>query len=329
MSLQIARCKSIDRSIFLSLPTTLMLMLVSLCIQLFSGVLSPTTSPVVNVSPLFFTLVMGPLILIFLNHRAGLEQDRQAELHRVLQQQQELNVLKSRVITTASHEFRTPLATISSSTGLLERAVDKMSAEQRQRHFDKITVSVGQIVKLLDAALMFGQADSDRLDFKPEPMDLASFCQELLGNIHVPAHPTHQLTFSSTGTCPIALADKQLLRVIVDNLVSNAVKFSPPGSPVHVSLTCEQGHVKLQVEDHGIGIPQEDQKYLFEPFHRAENVGTLPGTGLGLALVKKAVKLHGGTVDFISTTVSSGNGSGTTFLVTFPLRPFDLGPVKI
>jgi len=308
-------------AIFLSMRTTLLLTMSSLCIQLVFGILAPRTGEVITAGPLFFTLVIGLVMLVFMQHRAGLEQERQAELRRALEKAQELNDLKSRFITIASHEFRTPLTTISSSTGLLERAVDKMSVEQRQKHFAKIATSVGQIVQLLDAALTFGRADADRLEFNPEALDLDCFCRHLIQEMQETDSQAMRVTLTSAGDCTAVLGDKQLLRMIFTNLISNALKFSPVGGSVRVGLSCQEGQVTLQVEDHGIGIPEADQKYIFEPFHRAGNVGTLPGAGLGLALTQKAVALHGGTIEFESKMVPGQAASGTTFRVAIPLMP--------
>src|SRR5579859_1622565 len=132
------------------------------------------------------------------------------------------------------------------------------------------------------------------------------------------AGDAYKVSFTYTGDCTNILADRQLLHKIVGNLLSNAVKFSPAGGPVQLDLTCQAGRVTIRIQDRGTGIPPEDQKHLFEPFHRAGNVGTLPGVGLGLAIARKAVVLHGGTIGFESQTHDSQTRGGTTFVVTLP-----------
>jgi signal transduction histidine kinase len=124
----------------------------------------------------------------------------------------------------------------------------------------------------------------------------------------------HTLTFAGQVECAQAVMDTNLLRQILSNLLSNSIKYSPQGGPVQFSLTCQAGQAILRVEDHGIGIPLQDQAHLFETFHRASNVHNIPGTGLGLVIVKRAVETHGGTID-----VSSQVGAGTTVTVTLPL----------
>ncbi len=122
------------------------------------------------------------------------------------------------------------------------------------------------------------------------------------------------MTFASQVECVQTVMDQDLLRQILSNLLSNAIKYSPQGGQVQLTLSCQAGQATLRVQDHGIGIPREDQAHLFEMFHRASNVHDIPGTGLGLAIVKRAVEAHGGTMD-----VSSQVGAGTTVTVTLPL----------
>jgi len=125
----------------------------------------------------------------------------------------------------------------------------------------------------------------------------------------------HTITFVKGGECTTTCMDEKLLRQILSNLLSNAIKYSPPSSTVQMTASCQKGAVIFQIEDSGIGIPLEDQQRLFDPFHRANNVGTIPGTGLGMAIVKKSVDLHGGQI-----TVNSKVGVGTVFTVTMPLN---------
>ncbi len=236
----------------------------------------------------------------------------EANLRQALEEQKELSALKTRFITMASHEFRTPLTIITSSTSLMELSIEKMAPEQRAKHFTKIQTSVKQIVELLDDVLMIGQAEAGSLELKSEPLDLENFCRDIVDEMN--AASPHQIIYSCADACSDILADKKLLRQIVTNLLSNALKYSPESSPVYLNLLCHSGQAKLEVKDAGIGIPEECQSHLFDAFYRAKNVGKIKGTGLGLAIVEKAVELHGGSIQFESKV-----GSGTTFTVTLPM----------
>ncbi len=166
---------------------------------------------------------------------------------------------------------------------------------------------------LLDEVLEIGRLETDQPEFHPELLDIDTFCQGLVEEIQIASAQTHELKFTRTGSCRTMFGDKKLLGHIVTNLLTNAVKYSPSGKAVHVHLTCFAESAVLQVRDEGIGIPEADQKHLFEPFHRAGNVGAIKGTGLGLAITKRAVELHGGSI-----RVESKVGVGTTFTVTIP-----------
>jgi signal transduction histidine kinase len=171
------------------------------------------------------------------------------------------------------------------------------------------------MVQLLGDVLIIGRAEAGKLEFNPAPLDLAQFCRDLVEEMQLGAGAHHTITFVSQGECAEAHVDEKLLRQILSNLISNAVKYSPQGGPVRLELTCGEREAVLQVQDQGIGIPPPDQEHLFETFHRARNVENIPGTGLGLTIVKKSIDLHGGTI-----AVKSQVGAGTTVTVTLPMR---------
>ncbi len=150
------------------------------------------------------------------------------------------------------------------------------------------------------------------LEFRPQFLNIRDFCAELVNELQ-PTTETHTLVFQCSETEIEAAVDPRLMRQIVNNLISNAIKYSPPGSTVTFTLETEPTALTLQVQDQGIGIPDADQARLFELFHRASNVGTVSGTGLGLAIVKRAVDAHGGTI-----TLKSMVNQGTTFIITLP-----------
>jgi signal transduction histidine kinase len=163
--------------------------------------------------------------------------------------------------------------------------------------------------QLLNDVLTIGQVEGGSLRFNPAPLDLEPFCRDLVEEIQFSAGFTHQIIFNYQGGCYTASLDKRLLRHILINLLSNAIKYSPRGG-VDFSLSCLDGEAVFQIKDRGIGIPPEDQRHLFEPFQRAGNVGNIPGTGLGLTMVKKCLDLHCGQID-----IESEVGIGTTVTI--------------
>jgi PAS domain S-box-containing protein len=251
----------------------------------------------------------------------------EAEIEKALQKERELNELKSRFISISSHEFRTPLTTISSSAELLERYRDRYSEEKQLTHLYRIKTAVGQIAQLLDDVLLVGKAEAGKLEFNPEPLDLVSFCRDLLADLQLSDQNQHKISFTYQCSCTLTtqctvnqnnsfpLLDEKLLRYILGNLLSNAIKYSHRGGAVQLNLSCFDNQAIFKIQDSGIGIPPEDVPHLFETFHRASNVGTIQGTGLGLAIVKQCVDLHRGEIK-----VESVVGKGTTFTIKLPLN---------
>lgn len=235
------------------------------------------------------------------------------EIRKALEKEKELGELKSRFVTMTSHEFRTPLATILSSTEILRRYGHKLREEQKIQHLEQIQLAVTNMTGLLNDMLLIGKAEAGKLEFQPTPLNLAQFCCALVEEMQI-SNNTHTIVFVSQGECTTAYLDKKLLRHILSNLLSNAIKYSPQGSTVYFDLVCHQETATFQVRDEGIGIPVADQAQLFDAFHRASNVGTISGTGLGLAIVKKSVDSHRGNI-----SVNSEVGVGTTFTITIPL----------
>ncbi len=240
----------------------------------------------------------------------------EAQLRDLLQHAMEMNEMKTRFVSMASHQFRTPLAVIRSAADLLNQYGERLSNEEKMQRFAHIQRQVDQMVELLDAVLMIGRAESGLLDFKPEQVDVIALCQTLVTDFEEAIGQSHALRFTHSGDCSTTTADPRLLRNILDNLLSNAIKYSPQGSTVTLDLTCGADTTVLNVMDQGIGIRPKDQKHLFEAFYRAANTGSVPGTGLGLAIVKQLVTLHGGTITF-----TSQEGHGTTFSIRIPQTP--------
>ncbi len=264
-----------------------------------------TLSPVVNTSQQITSVVCS---LRDISARKRLE----TELREALQKERELNELKSRFIARASHEFRTPLAVILTSSDLLKTYGDRMSEEQRGEKLNRLQKEVRSIAVMLDDLLTISK-NEELKEFNPELLDLQNMVREIVQGMSEGTGVQHDLGVECLGNCTSVYADRKLVTRIVTNLLSNAIKYSPLGSRIQVNVTCETSRLVLKVQDHGIGIPAEDQERLFEAFHRAKNVDHISGTGLGLAIVKQAVDLHGGDV-----SVKSQLGEGTLFTVVLP-----------
>ncbi len=243
--------------------------------------------------------------------------------NRVLQQRneqlQELNRLKSQFVSVVSHEFQNPLGVVSGFLQLLARQGDRLSVDKRQEYIERAQTTLDHLKDLVQDVLIIGRVGVGKLKFEPIEADLVAACRDLVEEIRFNAQQPCKLEFSVDTDAARALAavliDKNLLRQIVTNLLTNALKYSPEGRPVIFSLTCDRTHAVLRVQDQGIGIPIEEHPQLFEPFYRASNIGTRPGTGLGLAITQQCVELHGGTLTFNSEV-----GKGTTFTVYLPLE---------
>ncbi len=243
------------------------------------------------------------------------EQDLEVESWRlVLEQEHEQRVLKAKMVAMFSHDFRNPLATIMSSISLVRDYADRMDEQRRVAHLNRAEASVRQLIQMLDDMLFLAQADSDNLNLKPESLYVGQFIEQLVEEFKTVYGETHKLFFESHFTDTFMI-DPRLLRQIATNLISNAIKYSPPGSKVHVALENDIEHFSLTVKDQGIGIPQSDQSRLFSAFQRGSNVKEKSGTGLGLAIVQQAVDMLGGSVHLESQV-----GVGTMITVHIPIR---------
>jgi PAS domain S-box-containing protein len=265
--------------------------------------LSPLTAPPDN--------VIGVVCSIRdISERKQLE----ASLRAALEKEREVNEMQAQFIMRASHEFRTPLAVINSASDLLLLYESRMTDEQKHEKLEQVQNEVKTLTKMLDDMLIVSRGQTAReVTFDPKPFDLAALCQEIVTELESTIGAAHQFVCSYAGSAETLTADRKLIRRMLVNLLSNAVKFSAPGSKIYLSTTCEPTVTKISVTDEGIGIPPEDQKRLFQPFHRGGHVEGIEGTGLGLAIVKQSVEVHRGTVSFESVP-----GTGTTFVVTLP-----------
>jgi len=239
----------------------------------------------------------------------------ESELLLALAKERELNELKSRIVATVSHEYRTPLTTILSSVELLEHYASDWTQERKQKHFQRIHASIERLTQLVNDVLFINQAEARSLEFNPEPLDVEQLVREVVEEFRLDAAAQQAIIVECQGECDNAFLDKNLLRLILKNLLSNAIKYSPKESQILLELVFKHSEVVFRLSDQGIGIPPADQAQLFNAFFRGSNIGTIPGVGLGLLIVKECVNLHEGEI-----AVSSEVGVGTTFTVILPLQ---------
>lgn len=244
------------------------------------------------------------------------------ELVRALAQERELSELKGRFVAMVSHEFRTPLGVITSSAEILGVYHDRLDAEERASNLEDITEATRHMTRMMDDVLLIGRAEAGRLECRSAPLDLAGLIRRVLAEQVSATGKGNRVLLDLPSGLPLARGDESLVRHILANLVSNAVKYSPDGAPVVVRLRERGGVAFLRVRDRGIGIPEEDQRHLFEAFHRGRNVGVTPGTGLGMSIVRHCVAAHGGVLRF-----HSREGAGSCFRVMLPLFGGCLRPV--
>ena len=227
---------------------------------------------------------------------------------------QEMNKLKNEFVSMISHDFRNPLNTILLSAGLLEDSSDYLTKEQQMSYFGMIRTAIRDMDQLLTEVLLIGKADSGRLKCQLDPINLQAFCERIVETLRLNATPNQELIFTTQGDLNQGLWDGNILRHILNNLLGNALKYSPQGGTVSFDLTNEGDRMVFRIQDQGIGIPQEELEKLFKPFYRASNVDKIAGTGLGLAIVHRCVEALGGEI-----TVTSQVGAGTEFVLSLPI----------
>lgn len=237
-----------------------------------------------------------------------------SELQEALNKEKELNDMKSRFVTMASHEFRTPLSTILSSVSLISKYKDAEEDDKRMRHVDRIKSAVTNMTMILNDFLSAGKLEEGKVTSNPVNLNIVETTQEITSELINLLKPGQKIEYMHKGDKE-ALLDKQFLRNILINLISNAIKFSSEKKSIYVNTSISGGEFKLSVKDEGLGIPDDEKKNLFERFFRAKNVSNIQGTGLGLNIVKKYVEMLNGTIDFESEL-----GIGTIFYLTFPIN---------
>jgi signal transduction histidine kinase len=241
-------------------------------------------------------------------------QRAQKETAKALAKERELNSLKSKFVTMASHEFRTPLSTISSSASLIAKYNHPSDEEKRKKHVDRIKSSVNNLTNILNDFLSLSKLEEGITVAQPVELDLPQFAEEVTEEMSTIVKSGQFIDYQHQGGAYTITTDKHLLKNVLINLLSNAIKYSNAGQPIQFTTLVNGQECLISVRDYGIGIPQEEQVHLFSQFFRAHNVTNIQGTGLGLTIVKKYVELLRGTISF-----SSQEGQGTTFTVRLPL----------
>ena len=239
-----------------------------------------------------------------------------SQLERALLREKELNELKLQFISRASHEFRTPLATIQAASDLLRNYGHRMSDDKKLERIDKIQREVKGMTHLLEEVLIIGKTESGRSDLQPEEINLEDFCLEIIEQTKLIGDGKHQVVFQNINAPKSVLIDAKFLRQIISNLLSNAIKYSPSANEVDFTVSLTSEHIPqllLEFKDQGIGIPLNDQEKIFDHFYRAHNVGMIVGTGLGMAIIKNSVDILGGTIQLTSV-----ENKGTIVKVKLP-----------
>ena len=234
------------------------------------------------------------------------------DLYNALEKEKELNELKSRFVSMASHEFRTPLTTMLSSLSLVTKYGEQNDKDNQKKHVGKIKTSISNLTDILNDFLSVSKLEEGKLENLPEEINLKTFIADIVSEMQSMAMNGQKLVHEYSGNETVWI-DKKLLKNVLFNLISNAIKFSPEGGKVEITVQVLNSLAKISVKDNGIGISKEDQKHLFERFFRGHNATHIQGTGLGLNIVAKYVELMNGSLDF-----ESKENKGTTFVITIP-----------
>lgn len=234
------------------------------------------------------------------------------------------HVMQREFISMVSHEFRTPLTTIQGAQYLLTKRAEELPGAEKAnflRLLDLQDRALGTLKELVDQVLLLNRIEHMSTETVPQPLRIADLARRIAGNFQSSLPPDRLVLGLELPEGYTAAVDEAQMRAVFENLISNGLKYSPDHQPVEMTLGATESGWWLRVKDRGRGIPKEDQAKLFRPFHRAKNVGQVPGTGLGLMIVRRVVDFHRGTLEFASEV-----GAGTTFTLKFP-REFVAEPV--
>lgn len=235
-------------------------------------------------------------------------------IQAALEKEQQTNALKDRFMAMVSHEFRTPLAIIATSNQLLDRYHEQLSPEKREEYLRRIEGQVTHLNNMIENINIIMRNEVDPLKLNLQPINVKDLCQNVVQILQGSIAVEHKLKFYCEEGLGVMMADKGLLRLVISNLLSNSIKYSPAGTEIILEMLEEDNWRILRVRDYGIGISPEDVEHLFDAYHRGQNVENIKGIGLGLKIVKDFVELHHGHIEVESTV-----GEGATFTVSIPL----------
>ncbi len=242
------------------------------------------------------------------------------ELTKALAKEKELSELKSRFVNMASHEFRTPLATIRSSAELIKLFIDKDPNAISQKIYNKvteklddITLDIDRIADLMSDILTMGKVEANRIPFNPQTINIADFVGEYLSIDAIKISDKRKININLDNTIMVNI-DTKLMKQVLQNAISNAIKYSPNEKPIDISIEKVNNHSVITIKDNGIGIPEAELPLVFESFFRSTNVDNIPGTGLGMSIIKLFVEMHGGTIN-----IESKINKGTSLIITLPI----------
>ncbi len=241
------------------------------------------------------------------------KEEAEALLKDALAAEKDLNELKSRFISTASHEFRTPLTSVLMSAEIIQRYFHKWPPEKINENLERIKSAVTKLTGLMDDVISINRSDAGKVVLMPRECDVFDLCNKVIDDSHIRLRNDLNFVFTFSGERRVFNLDPKQVETILQNLLSNAIKYSVEGGMVEFKVTTRNEEIKVVISDTGIGIPDADIPRLFEPFHRADNAINVQGTGLGLSIVKNSVILHKGKIE-----VESKLGKGTSFIVTLP-----------
>ncbi len=228
-----------------------------------------------------------------------------------LEKEKELNEMKSKFVSIASHEFRTPLSTILTSVSLIDKYQDNSLLDKRAKHIERIKGSVKNLTDILNDFLSLEKLEAGKLELRFEETNFHQFCEEMTEEMQSVSKSGQEIVFNYLGEQNTSI-DKTLMRHILVNLINNAIKYSPQNSKIDFEVN-NDSDIQIRIKDYGIGIPKEDQVHLFERFFRAGNVTAIQGTGLGLNIVQRYIQKLNGTI-----TLTSAENEGSTFNITLP-----------
>lgn len=250
-----------------------------------------------------------------LNEQLQKQKELEMMLQQSLEKEKELNEIKSRFISTTSHEFRTPLTSVLSSAELIKRYGRKWEEEKFNEHLSRIIKNIENLTNLLDEVLTLSRIEGGRSIIQPEVLNLYDFCLEIIDQVQHSVKRRHNFVFNYLPDQKVYFLDPKLLKFIISNLLSNAFKYTPADGNIELKISIIEKQIIIEIEDNGLGIPDEEKPYLFQPFYRCSNSVNIQGTGLGLSIIKQSVELHNGEIRFQSKL-----GKGTKFTVKLNLE---------